>query len=183
MNLHKKWFPIAIVISVMVGSLIVFFFSKPVLASTNDDVQALTQIVMNEGTITGASPRDIALEERRLADTVTVVGATGLVKHVQKDAILAQARKEPAGFKFSLAVSDIQVHVYGDTAVVTYQRELKQVTSSEDLLSKIIGHPFSCMDTFIKRNGEWKKVATAAVSQSPIPDELYKAAKAEAAQW
>jgi hypothetical protein len=39
------------------------------------------------------------------------------------------------------------------------------------------------MDTFVKRGGEWKAVATVGVSQSPVPDELYKAMKTEFAQW
>jgi hypothetical protein len=38
------------------------------------------------------------------------------------------------------------------------------------------------MDTFVKRGEEWKAVATVGVSQSPVPDKLYKAMKTEFAQ-
>ena len=77
----------------------------------------------------------------------------------------------------------MHVHLYGDTAVVTYQKQIKQFTSSEGT-SAIPGQPlsWSCMDTFVKRGGEWKAVATVGVSQSPVPDELYNAMKTEFAQ-
>ena len=66
--------------------------------------------------------------------------------------------------------------------VVTYQKQIKQFTSSEGK-SAVPGQPMSFMDTFLKRNGQWKVVATVGVSQSPIPDQLYKAMEKESAQW
>jgi ketosteroid isomerase-like protein len=86
--------------------------------------------------------------------------------------------------KLSLAISDLQVHLYGDTAIVTYQRQIKQFASSEGLPAGFnpTGRAFTCMDTFVKRSGEWRAIANAVVSQSSIPDEVYKAVKTEAAR-
>jgi ketosteroid isomerase-like protein len=61
-----------------------------------------------------------------------------------------------------MKVSDVQVHLYGDTAVVTYQKQIKQFTSSNGT-SAVPGQPMSFMDTFMRRNGEWKVVATVGV--------------------
>ena len=107
------------------------------------------------------------------------------MKHVPKDAILARLRKETEDAKLSIEVSDVQVHLYGDTAVVTYQKQIKQFTSSKGTAAMpgLSGHPISFMDTYLKRNGQWRAVATVGVSQSPLPDEVYKAVETEVAQW
>jgi hypothetical protein len=158
------------------------FSAKPVLASTDDDVKKLTDIEMNQTKLTGADPASIALALKQMADTFTIVGPTGIAKYVGKDAVQALVRGESSDVKLSVAVSDLQVHLYGETAIVTYQRLIKQFATSESLPGGFnpTGRAFTCMDTFVKRNGEWKAIANVVVSQSPIPDEIYKAAKTEA---
>lgn len=187
MNRRQQWFAAAVAAFVLIGGFLIHsFMAKSVLASSDDDVRTLTQIAMNESRITGVDPESLAVEERRLADTVTLVTLTGLVKYVHKDAFLAHLRKEIGDVRGSIEVSDVQVHLYGDTAVVTYQKHIKQFESSQGtpaMARPLIGHPISFMDTFVKRNGQWKAVATVGVSQSPLPDELYKAVETEAAQW
>jgi hypothetical protein len=186
MNRRQQWFTAALAAFVLTGGFLIHnFMAKPVLASTADDVRTLTQIAMNESRVTGLNPESLAVEESRLADTVTLVTLTGLVKYVHKDAFLAHFFKETGDARLSIEVSDVQVHLYGDTAVVTYQKQLKQFTSSEGtpaMPAGLIGHPISFMDTFVKSNGQWKAVATVGVSQSPLPDELYKALQTAAAQ-
>ena len=179
MNYRQQWFTAALATFALIGGILIHsFMAKSVLASTgDDDVGTLTQIVMNENQITGVNPESLALEEKRLADTVTFVTITGLVKHIQKDVFLTHLRKEAWDARASVEVSDVQVHLYGDTAVVTYQKQIKQGPSA------LPRQPISFMETFVKRNGQWKTVAFAGVSQSPIPDELYKAVEREAAQW
>jgi hypothetical protein len=184
MNSRQQWFTAALATFVLIGGIFVHsFMAKSVLASTgDDDVRTLTQIAMNESRVTGLNPESLAVEESRLADTVTLVTLTGLVKYVHKDAFLAHLREETVDARLSIGVSDVQVHLYGDTAVVTYQKQLKQFTSSEGtpaMAAGLIGHPISFMDTFVKSNGQWKAVATVGVSQSPLPDELYKAVQKE----
>jgi hypothetical protein len=161
---YKYWPHLAIAVFFAIAALMFHRSSlQPVLASSDDDVKKLTEIVMQESKVSGLNPASIALEQKRLADTVTFVGATGVVKHLEKDALLATAGREASDLKFSIATSALQVHLYGDTAIVTYQREIKQFSSSENLpiLANFVGRPFACIDTFIKRNGEWKAVARA----------------------
>jgi hypothetical protein len=176
---------LAILVFIAVAAITLHSFSpKPVFASTDDDVKKLTDIEMNQTKLTGANPASIALALNTTADTVTIVGPTGVAKYFAKDALLATAQGELPDVKLSVAISDLQVHLYGDTAIVTYQRQIKQFASTESLPAgfNLTGRSFTCMDTFVKRNGEWKAIANAVVSQSPIPDEVYKAVKTEAAE-
>ena len=181
MNCRHRWFTAALAAFLLIGVILIHSFTtSPVLASTGDDVRTLTQIVTNENRITGVNAESIALAESTLADTVTLVTPTGLVKHVQKDTFLAYLREETVDVRLSIEVSDVQVHLYGDTAIVTYQKQIKQFQSSEGtpLMPGLSDHPMlSCMNTFVKRNGQWKAVATVGVSQGPVPDEAYKAVK------
>jgi hypothetical protein len=184
MNSRQRWFTAAVAAFVLTGGILIHtFIAEPVLASTTDDVRTLTQIVMNERKVTGVNPETMALEGRRLADTVTVVTPTGLVKYLQKDAFLAHLRKETGDTRVSIDVSNVQVHLYGDTAVVTYQKQIKQFTSPEGTspMPGLIGLRISCMDTYVKHSGRWKAVATVEVAQSPLPDELYKDVETAAA--
>jgi len=186
MNCRHRWFTAALAAFLLIGVILIHSFTtSPVLASTGDDVRTLTQIVTNGNRITGVNPESLALAESMLADTVTLVTPTGLVKHVQKDTFLAYLREGTTDVRLSIEVSDVQVHLYGDTAIVTYQKQIKQFQSSESMpaMPGLIEHPMSFMDTFVKRSGQWKAVATVGVSQSPVPDEVYKAVKTALAQW
>lgn len=186
MNCCHRWLTAALAAFVLIGVILIHsFMTKPVLASTNDDVRTLTQIVMNENRITGVNPESIALMENTLADTVTLVTPTGVVKHIQRDTFLAYLREGTTDARLSAEVSDVQVHLYGDAAIVTYQKKIKQFQSSDSMpaMPGLIDYPMSVMNTFVKRNGQWKAVATVGVSQGPVPDEAYKAVKTALEQW
>jgi hypothetical protein len=186
MNCRHRWFTTALAAFLLTGVILIHSFTtSTVLASTDDDVRSLTQIVTNENRITVVNAESIALAASGLADTVTLVTPTGLVKNVQKDTFLTYLREETVDVRLSIEVSDVQVHLYGDTAIVTYQKQIKQFQSSESMpaMPGLIAHPMSFMDTFVKRNGKWKGVATVGVSQGPVPDEVYKAVKTALAQW
>lgn len=186
MTCRHRWFTAALAAFLLVGVILIHSFTtRPVLASTDDDVRTLTQIVINQNRITGVNPESIALAQSMLADTVTLVTPTGLVKYAQKDTFLAHLREVTTDARLSVEVSDVQVHLYGDTAIVTYQKQIKHFQSSEGtpFMPGLSDHPMSCMNTFVKRNGQWKAVATVAVSQGPVPDEVYKAVKTAFAQW
>ena len=55
----------------------------------------------------------------------------------------------------SFALTDLQVHVYGDTAVVTGLNTVKATVKGKDVSG---GHRFT--DVFVKRDGRWQVVAT-----------------------
>jgi ketosteroid isomerase-like protein len=55
----------------------------------------------------------------------------------------------------SFALSDMKVHVYGDTAVVTGMNTVKQTFKGKDMSGA-----FRFTDVFVKRDGRWQVVAT-----------------------
>ena len=55
----------------------------------------------------------------------------------------------------SLTISDMHVHVYGDAAVVTGNAQQKGSFKGQPLTEKVV-----FTDTFVKRNGKWKAVAS-----------------------
>jgi hypothetical protein len=116
--LLPRWFTAALAAFLLIIVILIHrFTTSPVLASTGDDVRALTQIVTNGNRITGLNPESSALAESMLADTVTLVTPTGLVKHVQKDkilTILTHLRRETGDVRLSIEVPDVQVHLYGE---------------------------------------------------------------------
>ena len=52
-------------------------------------------------------------------------------------------------------LSDLKVHVYGNTAVATYKDTYDLVIKGEHRAHSIIA-----TDTFVKMGGEWKQVAS-----------------------
>lgn len=54
-------------------------------------------------------------------------------------------------------LSNLQVHIVGDTAVVTGQETLKGMDHGKDISGK-----YAFTDTWVKRNGQWQAVATQA---------------------
>jgi ketosteroid isomerase-like protein len=55
----------------------------------------------------------------------------------------------------SANITDVKVHIYGDTAVVTGLNTLKGSYGGEDMSG-----PYRFTDVFVKRDGRWQVVAT-----------------------
>lgn len=57
----------------------------------------------------------------------------------------------------SMELSDITVHVYGDTAVVVGTHTLRGTYNGQDISGR-----YRVTDTWVKRNGKWQVVARAS---------------------
>jgi len=62
----------------------------------------------------------------------------------------------------SMEVSDLKVHVYGNTAVATGANTLKGTYKGQD-----ISGTYRFTDTWVKRNGKWQAVASQATKVQP----------------
>jgi ketosteroid isomerase-like protein len=62
----------------------------------------------------------------------------------------------------SFELSDLKVHVYGDTAVVTGANAMKAVFKG-----KPIDGTFRFTDVFVKKNGRWQVVASQGTQVAP----------------
>jgi len=68
--------------------------------------------------------------------------------------------------KSSASVSDIRVELYGDTALATY-KFTNTDTGHKDPALNTTDH-FGCLDTFVKRNGQWYLAGGACSHEGPI---------------
>ena len=62
----------------------------------------------------------------------------------------------------SMELSDLKVHVYGNTAVATGANTLKGTYKGQD-----ISGTYRFTDTWVKRNGKWQAVASQATKVQP----------------
>jgi ketosteroid isomerase-like protein len=71
----------------------------------------------------------------------------------------AQDKKDNSGdLKFqSIELSDLKIHVYGNTAVVGGTETLKGTYKEQDISGK-----YRYTDVWVKRNGKWQVVASQA---------------------
>ena len=96
--------------------------------------------------------------ERFESDDYTYTGPDGIVSHKSDE--IAGARTGFAQIE-SFKHRDIKPHVYGDTAVVTGATALKGAAGDTDLSGE-----FRWTDVFVKRNGQWRVVASQATAIS-----------------
>lgn len=100
---------------------------------------------------------------------VSSVNAYGRIYHLQKSELVAMARKpDPADpdVKESNKNSDFQVDFYGDTALATYKQTSTDTGHKDTALNG--DYSEACLDTFIKRNGQWYMVGNACVPAAPF---------------
>jgi ketosteroid isomerase-like protein len=60
----------------------------------------------------------------------------------------------------SMELSDLNVHVYGNTAVAAGTNTLKGTYKGQDISGK-----YRFTDTWVKRNGKWQVVASQSTKQ------------------
>lgn len=129
-----------------------FVFSQTTRSGASqkgNDEQAVRQ-VLNE--VSAALTRnDADTLDRIYADSYTLVNESGeLTTKVPRIAAIksGELKYESVGF------DEVDVRLYGDTAVVTYR-----VTSKGQLKGQAIGGQFRATSTYVKIKGRWQLVA------------------------
>ncbi len=102
---------------------------------------------------------DVATFEKHLADDYVSIGATGAVS--TKAQVLDLFRTGKIKYE-SIDVTDIQVRVYGDTAVVTSTANVKGRLGDQEIAGQ-----FRSVRVFVKRGGTWKAVSFQSTKISP----------------
>ncbi len=72
-------------------------------------------------------------------------------------------------------VSDLVVDVYGDTALVSYHQVNTDTGHKDPALDSKYTFHSGCMDTFVKRNGQWYLIGTACAPNIPFTPEAWEA--------
>ncbi len=129
-----------------------FVFSQPTRSSANqkgNDEQAVRQLFNELSAALGRN--DTAALDRIYADDYTLVNESGVL--TTKAPRLAAIRSGELKYE-SVSFDDVNVRMYGNTAVATYR-----VTSKGQSKGQDIGGQFRATSTYVKMKGRWQLVA------------------------
>ncbi len=121
--------------------------SKKASTGSEQAVMAIERELMN-----AMLKGDASASERYLADTYIFTGPDGTVENK------AQAVSDLKSGDLKLqgaSLDDLKVHIYGDTAVVTYSSNDKGTFKGKDISGKS-----RWTDVFVNRGGHWQVVAS-----------------------
>jgi hypothetical protein len=115
------------------------------------------------------SPEMTAAFQNYLYDgTTSVVVFFGHRFRGPKTDAVAATKPDPndPDVKSSTKLSDLQVDIYGDTALVSY----KSVSTDRGHKNPALNadYTLTCLDTFVKRKGQWYLIGTANVPAAPM---------------
>jgi hypothetical protein len=161
-------------------SLSIVLFLFPMLAVGQDaDKEKLIAIEKEFAANPNPGPESAAVSKKYLYDgSLNQVTGTGRVGTLSKARIVELSSKpDPSdpNVRSSISVSDFHVDVYGQTALVSYKLTGTD-TGHKDTALNTTDH-FGCMDTFIKRNGNWYAVGNACSPSEPLPQAEWEAVK------
>jgi|SRR5215469_1746422 len=117
-------------------------------ANVEDEIRKLEQDWAQANTKGGAA----AVDQYEADDIITTDPSGGVTDKTQNKAELGSG-----DLKFeSMELSDMTVHVYGDTAVAAGTNNVHGTYKGQDISGK-----YRFTDTWVKRNGKWQAVARA----------------------
>jgi len=121
----------------------------------------------------------VAVDKKYLYDgslnQVTGMGRTGSLTKAQIIELSAKPNPADPDAKSTIEISDLHVDIYGDTALVRYKLTGTD-TGHKDAALNATDH-YGCMDTFIKRKGNWYAIGNACAPSDPLPQSEWDAAK------
>ena len=140
---------LAIAMTLTLPALILSQTSGKNAGKAGSDEQSVRQTLNDLAAALGKN--DTVALDRIYDDGYTIVGDNGiLTTKVQRFALFKSGE-----LKFeSISFDDVNVHIYGDTAVATFG-----VTSKYAPGVKSLGGKFMTTATFIKRKGRWTEIA------------------------
>jgi uncharacterized protein (TIGR02246 family) len=129
------------------------------VAAASSSEQAVRQLF--DGLVSSYAKNDAAVPARILADDFTFTTPFGeLMTKAQR---LAEIK--PGGIQFdSYTADDVNVRVYGDTAVVTNRASLTGKRGDQDLSGQ-----YRVTSVFVKKGGNWQLVAAQSTRITPPP--------------
>ncbi len=142
------------------------------VAQKTDDVdkQKLVDIERTGAAITSFnSPEMTDFFQKYLYDGPTsVVVFFGHLYHGPKSGAVDATKPDPndPDVKTTNKLSDLQVDIYGDTALVSY----KEVSTDRGHKNPALNadYTLTCLDTFVKRKGQWYLIGASSVPAVPM---------------
>ena len=140
-----------LIVTVLVAAT-AFVFSQPTRTGASqkgNDEQAIRQLL--DEISSALSRNDTAALDRSYADSYTLVNENGVL--LTKAPRLAAIKSGELKFE-SVAFDEVNVRLYGNTAVATYR-----VTSKAQFKGQEAGGQFRSTVTLVKMKGRWQLVA------------------------
>ena len=106
---------------------------------------------------------------------VTGMGRVGTLPKSRVVELFSKPDPADPTVKSSQKVSDLHVDIYRDTALVSYKLTNTD-TGHKDPALNTTDH-YGCLDTFVKRNGQWYVIGNACSPDSPLPQSEWDAVK------
>lgn len=152
----------------------------PLLALAQEaDKQKLIAIEKDFAANPNPGAESVAVDKKYLYDgslnQVTGMGRVGTLTKAQILELSAKPNPADPSVKTTVEVSDFHVDLYGDTALVSYKLTGTD-TGHKDAALNTTDH-YGCMDTFVKRKGNWYAIGNACAPSDPLPQSEWDAAK------
>jgi ketosteroid isomerase-like protein len=141
----------------MLGLLSIFSATSASTSTSRSPEQDL--IALENAWGTALVKADIPFLEKLYADEYLFTEPTGITSDKAQDIANAKSKDYViTGFK----LSDLKVHIYGDTSTVTGRNSLQATFKGEEA-----NGIYRFTDVFVKRNGRWQCVASQATMVAP----------------
>jgi hypothetical protein len=108
--------------------------------------------------------------------TTSVVTQFGHLYRSPKSDVVAFTKKpdlNDPNVKVINKLSDFQVDIYDDTALVSYKQVTSESGHKEQALN--VASTLTCLDTFVKRKAEWYAIGSSCASATPIAQSRWDA--------
>jgi hypothetical protein len=149
------------------------------VAAQETDKQKLIAIEKDFAANPNAGAESVAVDKKYLYDgslnQVTGTGRIGTLTKAQIIELVAKPNPADPSVKSMIEVSDFHVDLYVDTALVSYKL-IGTDTGHKDAALNTTDH-YGCMDTFVRRKGNWFVIGNACAPSDPLPPSEWDAVK------
>lgn len=170
-----------VVLSLLVVGLFVLCFPAK---TQNADEQKLIEIEKAFAAQATPGPEAAAVAKQHLYEgslnQLTPMGRVGTLPKARIVELSSKPDPTDPNTKVATTPSDFHVDIYGDTALVSYKMA-ETDTGHKDTALNTTDH-FGCLDTFVRRNGQWYVVGNACAPSAPLPASEWNAVKKAIAQ-
>src|SRR5438876_3841813 len=135
---------------------LVTFFSTVTLACAADVPITQDELVRRTQELYDAiAPGNQAPWKKYFADDCIFADEKG--RTMDKAKLVADITPMPAGYSGSIKIDNVQNRILGDTAVLSYDLNETETIFGQNLTAR-----YHTTDTWLRRNGEWKIIASQA---------------------
>lgn len=164
---------------------VIALFVVALVARTQDaDQQKLIEIEKAFAKQTAPGPDEAAAMKQYMYEgNLNQLNAVGRVGTLTKSRVVELSSKpdpNDPNVKSATSISNLHVDIYGDTALVSYKMTNTD-TGHKDAGLNTTDH-YGCLDTFVKRNGQWYAVGNACAPSAALPASEWAAVKKAIAQ-